>query len=91
MGKSGISPEQKNIIDNCLHEVYRDFLLGNTTAMPMPRDYYESLRKQQSEEAKPLYVNGSMKIFSYPSNADANNRVVVYDIKDLGKQLSLWK
>lgn len=93
MGKSGISPEQKNIIDNCLHEVYRDFLLGNTTAMPTSRDYYEILSKQQSEEAKPLYmslelyVNGSMKIFSYPSNADANNRVVVYDIKDLGKQL----
>ena len=34
-----------------------------------------------------LYVNGSMKTFSYPSNVDVNNRVVVYDIKDLGKQL----
>ena len=28
-----------------------------------------------------------MKTFSYPSNVDVNNRVVVYDIKDLGKQL----
>ena len=93
MGKSGISPEQKTIIDNCLHEVYRDFLLGNTTVMPTLKDYYEILSKQQSEEAKPLYmslelyVNGSMKTFSYPSNVDVNNRVVVYDIKDLGKQL----
>ncbi len=93
MGKSGISPEQKTIIDNCLHEVYHDFLLGNTTEMPTLKDYYEILSKQQSEEAKPLYmslelyVNGSMKTFSYPSNVDVNNRVVVYDIKDLGKQL----
>ena len=93
MGKSGISPEQKTIIDNCLHEVYRDFLLGNTTEMPTLKDYYEILSKQQSEEAKPLYmslelyVNGSMKTFSYPSNVNVNNRVVVYDIKDLGKQL----
>ena len=93
MGKSGISPEQKTIIDNCLHEVYRDFLLGNTTEMPTLKDYYDILCKQTSEEAKPLYmslelyVNGSMKTFAYPSNVDVNNRVVVYDIKDLGKQL----
>lgn len=93
MGKSGISPEQKTIIDNCLHEVYRDFLLGKTTEMPTLKDYYDILSKEQSEEAKPLYmslelyVNGSMKTFSYSSNVDVNNRVVVYDIKDLGKQL----
>lgn len=93
MGKQGISPEQKTIIDNCLHEVYRDFLLGKTTEMPTLKDYYDILSKQTSEEAKPLYmslelyVNGSMKTFSYPSNVDVNNRVVVYDIKDLGKQL----
>ena len=93
MGKQGISPEQKTIIDNCLHEVYRDFLLGKTTEMPTLKDYYDILCKQQSEEAKPLYmslelyVNGSMKTIAYPSNVDVNNRVVVYDIKDLGKQL----
>ena len=93
MGKSGISPEQKTIIDNCLHEVYREFLLGHTKEMPTLKDYYDILCKQQSEEAKPLYmslelyVNGSMKTFAYPSNVDVNNRVVVYDIKDLGKQL----
>ena len=93
MDKKGISPEQKTIIDNCLHEVYHNFLLGKTTEMPTLKDYYEVLRKQSSEEAKTLYmslelyVNGSMKAFSYPSNIDINNRIVVYDIKDLGKQL----
>lgn len=93
MGKSGISPEQKTIIDNCLHEVYREFLLGNTKEMPTLKDYYEILKKQPSEEAKTLfmslelYVNGSMRAFAYPSNVDVNNRIVVYDIKDLGKQL----
>ena len=93
MGKQGISPEQKTIIDNCLHEVFREFLLGHTNEMPTLADYYEIIRKQTSEEAKPLYmslelyVNGSMKAFSYPSNIDTDNRIVVYDIKDLGKQL----
>ncbi len=93
MGKAGINPEQKTIIDNCLHEVYQNFLLGKTTEMPTLKDYYDILRKQKSEEAKTLYmslelyVNGSMKAFSYPSNIDVNSRVIVYDIKDLGKQL----
>lgn len=93
MGSSGITPEQKTIIDNCLHEVYREFLLGNTKEMPTLLDYYNVLKKHPSDEAKTLtmslelYVNGSMRAFSYSSNVDVSNRMVVYDIKDLGKQL----
>lgn len=93
MGSAGISPEQKTIIDNCLHEVYREFLLGNTKEMPTLTDYYNVLKKHPSDEAKTLtmslelYVNGSMRAFSHKSNVDVNNRIVVYDIKDLGKQL----
>lgn len=93
MGKTGTSPEQRTIIDNCLHEVYNDYVLGKTNEMPTLKDYYNILKKDPSEEAKALYmslelyVNGSMKAFSYPSNVNINSRVVVYDIKDLGKQL----
>lgn len=93
MGSSGINPEQKTIIDNVLHEVYHDFLLGNTKEMPTLKAYYEELKKYPSDEARSLavslelYVNGSMRAFSHKSNVDVNNRMVVYDIKDLGKQL----
>ena len=94
MGGTGrISPEQKTIIDNCLHEVYRDFLMGKSTEMPTLRDYYDVLCRQTSEDGKTLamslelYVNGSMRAFSHKSNVDVNNRIVTYDIKDLGKQL----
>jgi hypothetical protein len=34
-----------------------------------------------------LYVHGSMNVFSNPTNVNINQRVVVYDIKDLGKNL----
>ena len=34
-----------------------------------------------------LYVEGSLNTFSYPSNVKTNARVVVYDLKDLGKSL----
>ena len=93
MGASGIKPEQKTIIDNVLHEVYHEFLLGNTKEMPTLRDYYEALKEYPSDAARSLsvslelYVNGSMRAFSHKSNVDTSNRIVVYDIKDLGKQL----
>lgn len=93
MGKSGISPEQKTIIDTCLRKVYQDFLTGKTDKMPTLGDYYEILKNYTSKEAEPLhlslelYVNGSMRAFSYSSNVDIHNRVVVYDLKDLGENL----
>lgn len=93
MGKTGISPEQKTIIDNCLRKVYQDFLTGKTDKMPTLGDYYEVLKDYPSKEAESLYlslelyVNGSMKAFSYSSNVNIHNRLVVYDLKDLGEQL----
>ena len=93
MGKTGISPEQKTIIDNCLRKVYQDFLTGRTEKMPTLKDYYNILKEYTSKEAEPLYlslelyVNGSMRTFSYESNVDVHNRIVVYDLKDLGEQL----
>ena len=93
MGKTGISPEQKTIIDNCLRKVYQDYLTGRTDKMPTLKDYYNILKEYTSKEAEPLYlslelyVNGSMKTFSFESNVDVHNRIVVYDLKDLGEQL----
>ena len=34
-----------------------------------------------------LYVHGSMSVFSNQSNVDIHKRIVVYDIKELGKNL----
>ena len=34
-----------------------------------------------------LFTNGSLDAFAYESNVDVNNRIMVYDILDLGKQL----
>ena len=96
MGKSGVLPEQKTVIDNVLHEVYRDYLLNpNSENVPTLGNYYDILAKRAEEnsEAKSLllslelYVKGSMATFNAQSNVNINNRVVVYDIKDLGKQL----
>lgn len=95
MGKSGITPEQKTAIDNCLHRIYNPILAGQTDVMPTLSDYFKVLGEYAEEkpEAKSLYsalelyVTGSMSTFAHSSNVNTNNRVVVYDIKELGKQL----
>ena len=34
-----------------------------------------------------IYVTGSLNQFNHRTNVDINNRLVCYDIKELGKQL----
>ena len=34
-----------------------------------------------------LFVNGSLNTFAKSTNVDTNNRLICYDILDLGKQL----
>ena len=34
-----------------------------------------------------LYVSGSLNVFNHRTNVELNNRLVCFDIKQLGKQL----
>jgi len=93
-GKSGLEPVEKTIIDRCVRLVYRDYLANPDPAkMPMLQDLYELLRKQAEPEAQriatslEIYVTGSLNVFNHRTNVELNNRIVCYDIKELGKQL----
>ena len=61
--------------------------------MPILEDLYNLLQKQEETVGKKLavemeiYVKGSLNVFNHRTNVDTNNRVVCYDIKELGKQL----
>ena len=61
--------------------------------MPILEDLYNILSSQEEAEAKKLataleiYVHGSLNVFNHRTNVDVNNRLVCYDIKELGKQL----
>ena len=61
--------------------------------MPILEDLYNLLRKQEEPEAQRLatsleiYVTGSLNVFNHQTNVDINNRIVCFDIKELGKQL----
>lgn len=93
-GKNGLEPVEKTIIDRCVRLVYQDYLADPVPEkMPILENLYNLLRKQEEPEAQRLataleiYVNGSLKVFNHRTNVELNNRLVCFDIKDLGKQL----
>ncbi len=56
-------------------------------------DFYENLKNQPEKEAQglalsfELYIKGNLNVFAHKTNINLTNRVVSFDIKDLGKQL----
>ena len=93
-GKNGLQPVEKTIIDRCVRMVYRDYLNDpKPENMPVLEDLYQELRRQEEKEAQyvatalEIYVTGSLNVFNHRTNVDIQNRIVAFDIKELGKQL----
>ena len=93
-GKDGLMPVEKTIIDRCVRMVYRDYLSDPVPEnMPILEDLYNELRRQEEKEAQYLataleiYVSGSLNVFNHRTNINIANRIVSFDIKELGKQL----
>ena len=93
-GRDGLQPVEKTIIDRAVRLVYRKYLADpRPENMPILGDLYNVLRKQEEKEAAHLataleiYVSGSLNVFNHRTNVDVNNRVVCYDIKELGTQM----
>jgi len=93
-GKEGLKPVEKTVIDRCIHQIYRDYFEDpRPERMPLLEDLYKALLAQDEQEAKnvatalEIYVKGSLNVFNHRTNVDIKNRLVCYDIKDLGKQL----
>ena len=93
-GKDGLMPVEKTIIDRCVRMVYRDYLSDpKPENMPILEDLYNELRRQEEKEAQyiatalEIYVTGSLNVFNHRTNVNIRNRIVSYDIKELGKQL----
>lgn len=92
--KSGLEPVEKTIIDRCVRMVYQSYLEHPDPAnMPILEDLYDCILEQDEPEAKriatalEIYVKGSLNVFNHRTNVDINNRLICFDIKELGKQL----
>lgn len=93
-GKEGLQPIEKTVIDRCVHQIYQKYFNEpRPENMPVLEDLYDALLEQEEKEARhvatalEIYVKGSLNLFNHRTNVDIQNRLVCYDIKELGKQL----
>ncbi|MGL6201552.1 MAG: VirB4-like conjugal transfer ATPase, CD1110 family [Lachnospiraceae bacterium] len=93
-GKDGLEGDEISIIDQAVREVYEEYLLSPAPEnMPILGDLYDILKRNDNPKAQriavclDIYVNGSLNIFNHRTNVDIENRIVCFDIKELGKQL----
>lgn len=93
-GKNELEAVEKTLIDRAVISIYRGYLADpKPENMPILGDLYEEIKKQPEQEAQriaaalELYVNGSLNIFNHRTNVDIHNRLVCFDIKELGNQL----
>jgi len=95
----GLSSEEKAVIDKSIISTYKSFgytLNGKNVAkkkqkFPLLKDLYKTLKRlKQKELASKLerFVKGSLSsVFDSQTNIKLNNRLVIFDIKDLSDTL----
>lgn len=88
------SKGQQSIIDRCTENVYRYYQQGNYMGTPPNlSDFRDELLRQAEPEAHSLalelelFTRGSLNTFAKQTNVNTNNRLVCYDILELGEQL----
>lgn len=93
-GKNGLEPIEKTVIDRSVTRIYQKYFENPVPEnMPILEDLYNEIKKQPEQEAGriasalELYVKGSLNVFNHHTNVDISNRIVCFDIKELGKQL----
>ena len=93
MGPEGIDARAKSIIDRCTANVYREYIKSYKGNPPTLKDLHDDLMKQKEPLAHEialaleLFTTGSLNVFSHQTNIDTNNRIICFDIQDLGENL----
>lgn len=91
-GKSEAS--DKSILDRCIRKIYAKFVKSKDVKdLPLLEDLYDELARQPGERAAYLrevlevYVHGGLNYFNHRTNVDLDNRLICFNIKELGEQL----
>ncbi|GIQ66688.1 conjugal transfer protein TraE [Paenibacillus cisolokensis] len=94
IGGYQLGAKEKSLIDRCTASVYRKYLQSNYKGQPPTlQDFRAELLNQSEPEAQDialaieLFTSGSLNTFAKPTNVNVHNRLICYDILDLGKQL----
>lgn len=96
-----LSPGEKSIIDRCILNVYSSYITTlraegrffDPHLVPTLIDLYNELKNQDEPEARNLslalerFTKGTQNVFAHHTNIDVNNRLIIYDVKDIGEGL----
>ncbi len=84
-------PKAQSVLDRTVKKLYEEYQAGGP--VPTLVGLTEELTKQDEEVAHDLalylerFASGTQGVFSKETNVDTKNRLIVYDILDLGTQL----
>ncbi|WP_369123962.1 VirB4-like conjugal transfer ATPase, CD1110 family [Acidaminobacter sp. JC074] len=95
-GRYGLDGEEVSLVDRCVRNMYEKYMENPTKEnMPVLEDFYNILLDQKNEKATgiatrlEIYVLGSMNVFNHRTNVNIDNRIVCFDIKELGSTLKM--
>jgi len=96
-GPTGLNSAQRSIIDRVTRLTYFNFQKSSEKSAPtLAEDWFPLLKEQPEKEAQTLaldlelYIDGSLSMFSKPTNVSLNKRFVIYNTKQLGNQLKTF-
>lgn len=94
MGVGQLGAFHKSIIDRCTASIYHDFIKsGGKTRQPILPDWRNEVKKQPEREAQELalaselFIEGSLNMFAHETNVDIGNRILCFDLYEMGEQL----
>ena len=94
MGVGQLGAFHKSIIDRCTANIYHDFIKsGGEGRIPTLPDWRNEVKRQPEREAQELalaselFVEGSLNMFAHDTNFDIDNRIVCFDLYEMGEQL----
>ena len=93
MGSGEIGAKEKSIIDRCTANIYREYIKDYKGDPPTLKDLHKDLMMQKEPAAHDialaleLFTTGSLNVFSPQTSINTNNRILCFDIQDLGENL----
>ena len=93
MGSGEIGAKEKSIIDRCTANIYREYIKDYKGDPPTLKDLHKDLMMQKEPVAHDialaleLFTTGSLDVFSHQTSINTNNRILCFDIHDLGENL----
>ncbi len=91
-----LSAGERSIIDRCVQLSYKDFIRSGYKREKLPTfQTFDKILMLQEEKALcsdlhlylDMYINGTVNIFAHRTNVPLDNRIIDFDLRDLGENL----